>query len=207
MASDEASIDQELRNRLLALAARDAEMRARLAEDGSLFQGYHPAMHAVHEENAAVLEAIIAVRGWPSESLAGADGAEAAWLILQHAIGLPDFQRRGLALLTEAAGRGEVPVWQPAYLDDRIRSLEGRPQLYGTQFDWDEQGLMSPLPIERSDNVDRRRAEIGLPPLAEATTRHRRDSPAEHRPKNLAERRREMQEWALKTGWRAPPPS
>jgi hypothetical protein len=207
MASDEAKMDQGLRGRLLALAARDAEVRARLAADGSLFQNYHPEMEAVHRENAAALEAILIESGWPGEPLAGTDGAEAAWRILQHAIGLPDFQRRGLALLTEAAGRGEVPSWQPAYLDDRIRSFEGRPQLYGTQFDWDEQGLMSPLPIEQPENVDQRRAAIGLPPLAEATARHRRDSSAEHRPKDLAERRREMQNWAAKTGWRAPPPS
>ncbi len=207
MASEEARIDQGLRNRLLALAEHDADVRARLAADGSLFQGYHPEMQAVHEENAAVLDAIIAEHGWPGEPVAGTDGAEAAWLIVQHAIGLPDFQRRGLALLIEAARRGEVPAWQPAWLDDRIRSFEGRPQLYGTQFDWDEQGMMSPLPIEQPENVDQRRASIGLPPLAEATARYRRDSRPEHRPEDLAERRREARIWAVKTGWRPPPPS
>ena len=197
-------MDEALRNRLLALIGEDDRVRSRLAADGSLFEGYHREMQAVHEANASALKAILAEHGWPTEALAGADGAEAAWRIVQHAIGLPDFQRTCLARIEAAAAAGEIPAWQPAYLGDRIRTFEGRPQLYGTQFDWDEQGLMSPLPIEEPENVDRRRAAIGLPPLAEATAHQRRGSAAEQRPQDLAARRREMEEWAVKTGWRRP---
>jgi hypothetical protein len=68
---------------------------------------------------------------------------------VQHAISLPQFQRQCLALLQAAVTRGEAPAWQVAMLTDRIRILEGRQQLYGTQFDWDANGQMSPLPIER----------------------------------------------------------
>lgn len=195
-------MDQPLRERLLALIARDEQVRARLIADFSLFDGYHPEMQAVHEENAVALSAIIAERGWPTEPLVGEDGAEAAWRIAQHAIALPDLQRRFLVLLSEAAERREIPAWQPAYLDDRIRSFEGRPQLYGTQHDWDGNGLMSPLPIENPEDVDARRAEIGVAPLAEATARHRRDSPSEVGPVDLAAHRRKAEDWAVKTGWR-----
>ena len=45
-----------------------------------------------------------------------------------------------LSALQAAAGRGEVPPLQPAMLEDRIRTFEGRPQRYGTQFDWDADG-------------------------------------------------------------------
>lgn len=198
-------VDETLRERLLAMARQDLDVRTRLAGDGSLFEGYHPEMQAVHDANAAALDAIIADRGWPSVTLAGADGAEAAWLVAQHAIGQPDFQRRCLGLLEAAAARDEVPAWQPAYLADRIRSLEGRPQLYGTQFDWDEDGVMSPLPIEGPDEVDARRAAIGLPPLAETTAMHRRNASPETRPADLERRKREAHEWAVRTGWRTPP--
>jgi hypothetical protein len=58
-------------------------------------------------------------------------------------------------------------------LTDRIRVLEGRAQLYGTQFDWDQNGVMSPLPIEDEPGVDQRRAQLGLEPLAQAIS-HRR---------------------------------
>ena len=43
-----------------------------------------------------------------------------------------------------AAREHLVPAWQPAMLEDRIRVFEGRPQLYGTQLEPDEQGNMRP---------------------------------------------------------------
>ena len=193
---------QDLRARLLALAERDIRTRERLAKDGSLFDGYHPEMQAVHEENAADLDALVMAHGWPTKELAGDDGAEAAWLIVQHAISRPDFCRRSLAMLRAAAVLGAVPKWQPAYLEDRIRSFEGRPQLYGTSFDWDEDGLMSPTPIEEPDQVDDRRAAVGLGPLAETIARHRAEVAEEQKPKDLGARRLEMEAWARKTGWR-----
>ena len=55
---------------------------------------YVPRMEAVHVKNAARLRELIERHGWPAEDLAGKDGAEAAWLIAQHAIGEPEFQRR-----------------------------------------------------------------------------------------------------------------
>lgn len=191
-----------LRTTLLALAEHDLAVRTRLAGDGSLFDGYHPEMRAVHEENAGTLDAILDEQGWPVPGLAGEDGAEAAWLIAQHAIGLPAFQRRCLAALQIAAAKGQVPPWQPAYLFDRIRTLEGMPQVYGTQFDWDAEGLMSPLPIEDSDAVDERRASIGLPPIAETTGQHRRNLGSEKAPADREKRAREMAAWAREAGWR-----
>lgn len=198
-------MDQMLHDRLAALAAQDEAVRARLAADGSLFDGYHSEMQAVHEDNAAELEAIVAERGWPSVALVGEKGAEAAWLIAQHAIGLPDFQRRCLASMQTAAEAGAIPAWQPAYLLDRIRIFEGRTQIYGTQFDWNEDGLMSPRPIDVPGEVDARRAAVGLGPLAEATARHRLAVAAEpRRPGDPAKRRREMHAWAIRVGWRGP---
>ena len=61
----------DLRDRLLALRDHDLAVRSRLAADGALFAGYHPEMQAVHEANAAELEAIVAQQGWPT---AGAGG-------------------------------------------------------------------------------------------------------------------------------------
>jgi hypothetical protein len=70
-------MDDALRQRLLALAAEDARVRAELAADGSLYQGYHPRMQAVHEENKAALEAMLA-DGWPGVSRVGGDGVAVA---------------------------------------------------------------------------------------------------------------------------------
>lgn len=193
---------EALRRQLLAMAARDLETRERLAADGSLFNGYHPEMQAVHEANAAALARLIDRHGWPTHALVGEDGAEAAWLVAQHAISRPDFCRRCLVELRAAAAAGAVPAWQPAYLEDRIHVFEGRPQRYGISFDWDEQGRMSPHAIEEPESVDQRRAAVGLGPLSAAIERHRRDSASQPRPADLARRRQEMDAWAREVGWR-----
>jgi hypothetical protein len=195
---------ETLKRELLAMAAEDLRTREELARDGSLFERYHPRMREVHERNASRLLGILEEHGWPGRSLVGEDAAEAAWIILQHAIGNPALQRRGLELLREAAEAGEATPVQVAMLDDRIRTLEGRGQRYGTQFDWDEQGQMSPLPIEDEQNVDVRRLETGLIPLAEDIRRRRRAirQTAERPPQDWTARRREMEQWLRSTGWR-----
>jgi hypothetical protein len=196
-------MDDALREKFIALAAEDARVREALAADASLYDGYNPQMEAVHRANAEALEAALE-SGWPGVARVGPDGADAAWLIAQHAIGKPEFQRRCLAALEEAAARGDAPAWQAAYLCDRVRSMEGRGQLYGTQFDWDENGEMSPQPIEDEDNIDARRAAVGLPPLAEAIARQRAGvaESGEPVPKDHARRRGAFEAWLRKVGWR-----
>lgn len=195
-------LSESLRQLLISLTKQDLETRQRLAADLSLFNGYHPEMQAVHEENAAILDQVVQERGWPTSAMVGEDGAEAAWLIVQHAIGLPEFQRRCFKLLNEAAANRSIPAWQPAHLLDRILTYKGKRQVYGTSFDWDEDGLMSPRPIADPASVDERRAAVGLPPLAEATARHRLQSEHQPNPKAYSERQREMDVWAKSIGWR-----
>ncbi|HEX7336093.1 MAG TPA: DUF6624 domain-containing protein [Gemmatimonadales bacterium] len=196
----------ELRTELLELAAHDLRVRSEIASAGQLSQaGYHPQMQEVHRRNAERLRAILARHGWPDEDMVGPDGAEAAWLIVQHAIGDPALQRQSLERVQRAASLGAVPGWQAAFLEDRIRFFEGRPQLYGTQFDWDESGQLSPAPdIEDPAGVDARRRSVGLEPLAEATRRHRERAAIDNErpPADPAARRRELEEWARRVGWR-----
>ena len=199
-------LDAALRDELLAMRDRDQRVRAELSADGSLFGGYHPRMEAVHREHAIRLREIIAERGWPGRSAVGDEGAAAAFMIVQHAIGEPDFMRSALELMRDAASRGELDPIPVAMLEDRIRDLEGRAQLYGTQFDWDDHGRMSPKPIEDESGVDARRAAIGLPPLAEAVAamRARVAEAGEPPPSDGESYRRAYGEWLVKTGWRAP---
>ncbi|HEX2220562.1 MAG TPA: DUF6624 domain-containing protein [Gemmatimonadales bacterium] len=194
----------EIRQELLAMAAEDLRVRRELAESGSLFEGYHPRMRAVHDAHAARLAAILDDHGWPGNHQVGPDGAEAAWLIVQHAIAHPDLQRRALAALVAAAARGEVPAYMWAMLEDRIRTLEGRPQRYGTQFDWNPAGELGPLPIEDPEGLEARRRAVGLAPLAEAIQRRRTeaDESGERPPADWPARQREMENWLRETGWR-----
>lgn len=195
-------IPDDIPQRLKDMAASDLRKRDELAAAGTLFDGYHPDMESLHIRNAKELDAIIDAVGWPHRGIAGADGADAAWLIAQHAISLPDFQRKVLRLLKENAG--DVPSAQIAMLEDRIRRFEGKPQLYGTQFDWDENGQLSPGAIEDEANVDARRASVGLNSLQERTDEMRSRAAAEgdKPPADMAKRRRDMESWAKKAGWR-----
>jgi len=195
---------EALRLELLALAADDAHVRSALAADGQLFFGYAPEMEAVHRRNATRLTALLATHGWPGRSLAGEDGAQAAFLVVQHAIGEPALQKRCLPLLTEAAALGEVPALQPAMLLDRIRFFEGRPQLYGTALDWDGQGRLTVGALEAPEEVDVRRAALGLAPLAVFLEERRLEAAQadERPPKDMAGRKAEFEDWARRVGWR-----
>jgi len=190
---------------LLELRALDLDTREELARTGELFEGYHPRMAAVHRANAERLRRIVEAIGWPTEACVGAAASEAAWLVLQHAIGEPELQRGMLPVLWEHARRGALPGWQAAMLEDRVRALEGRAQRYGTQLDWDDHGQLVPWPaVEDAEGVDRRRAEVGLAPLAEAIEDKRRAAAAEGQraPEDLPARRLAMQAWARSVGWR-----
>jgi hypothetical protein len=190
---------------LIAAAQRDAMTRARLARRGALFDGYHPEMEAVHLENAAQLERAIEAIGWPGRAKVGDEGAGAAFMILQHAISKPDLQRRGLALILEAVPEGQANALDAAYLSDRIAVFEGREQTFGTQFDWDADGLLSPASIADPAGVDERRASVGLPPMAETIAHMRAGAAAEGEtaPADLQQRRADFEAWARRVGWRA----
>jgi hypothetical protein len=198
-------MNDALRDELLAMEEEDRRVRAALLAEGSLFDGYHPRMAEVHNRNADRLSAIIDRHGWPGRGLVGEDGARAAWFVLQHAIGQPALQRRGLVLLRQAAARGEASAVGVAMLEDRIAFFEGRPQRYGTQYDWDERGELVPWAIEDEAGVDERRREVGLPPLAENTRRMREATAraGEGPPRDWKKRREEMEAWARQVGWRA----
>jgi hypothetical protein len=190
---------------LIAAAQNDFAVRARLAADGSLFKGYHPEMEAVHLENAKLLERVIDAIGWPGHHTLGDDGASAAFFIVQHAISCPALQRRALALMLDAIPLGQANALDAAYLSDRIATYEGREQTFGTQFDWDANGQLSPSPTRDPATLDERRASVGLPPMAETIASMRANAAAkgERAPADLAQRRADFEAWARRVGWRA----
>ena len=191
-------MNDTLRRELLDLTAEDLRVRTILENDGRLFRGYDPEMEDVHRRNSARLRDMIAEHGWPTRVLVGDDGVEAAWLVAQHAISEPSFQRQCLKLLDGAAADGHVPRWQPAYLLDRIRMFEGWPQMYGTQMAPDDDGVMAVWPIAGRSTLNERRRRVGLPAFEERRTA----AVPPGAPEDQRADRASMDRWARKVGWR-----
>ena len=189
-----------LRTELLAMQAEDLRVRDKLLKAGQLSAGYNPDMAAVHSRNAARLREIIALHGWPTRTLVGVDGEEAAWLVLQHAIGDPSLQRAAVPLLEQAVDQSEAPAWQLAYLTDRIAFFEGRPQCYGTQFDYDHQGYTVVYKLEDPSTVEQLRKSVGLEPLVTSLASREQQTPLE--PEELRRHRAGFEAWVKAIGWR-----
>ena len=196
-------MNSNLAKKITDLFERDENLRNKLIKNSTLGDGYNPEMQSIHEENALALFILIKKHGWPNSKLVGEKASKAAWIIVQHAISLPDFQRQCLEYLKEAADQGKIPLYQPAMLQDRILVFEGKKQIYGTQFDWDDNGDLVPYPISNIETVDERREGVGLKPLAQAIEEHRLNNKNIAKPKNPHKKRQEAEAWAKKVGWRS----
>jgi hypothetical protein len=134
-------------------------------EEKTVYDGLWAEVTRIDTDNTEWLREIVSKRGWLTYSDVGTDGGDAAWLMVQHADADPSFQRQCLDLMT-GLPRDEVSQESVAYLTDRVLIKEGKKQVYGTQFVVRD-GEWVPLSLEDEENVDTRRAEAGLPPLAE----------------------------------------
>lgn len=163
-------MNRQLQNELLSMQEEDQRVLQELIDRGELGTAeYHPKIKAIHEKNNVRIKEIIKGYGWPGISAVGKEGSEAAWLIIQHAVLDTKFMNECLSLLREAAHQGEAEGWCLAYLQDRVLTMSDKPQIYGTQHDFDESGIAFPLPMQQPEKVDLLRQEVGLEPLSEAT--------------------------------------
>jgi hypothetical protein len=110
------------------------------------------------------LRRTVGTYGWPVRRTVGAEAADAAWLIVQHSP-MADWQAGMLPTLERLAARGELPRADVALLTDRVLVHRGEPQRYGSQFDMVDGRLVAARTADLA-GLDRRRAAIGLPPMA-----------------------------------------
>jgi hypothetical protein len=160
-------MNEELRTELLTRADRDQTARKSLPpaqRDARWEQVIAP----VDRANTARMREIVATCGWPGSALAGTDGAHAAWLLVQHAP--DDFKEECLPLLEDAVARGDAAPRDLAYLTDRVLMQRGEPQVYGTQY-LIVDGRLNLWTVRDPDQLDERRAVLGLPPEAENRAR------------------------------------
>ena len=130
------------------------------------FLAYAQLMNQLDDNRLLRMKEIVAKYGWPGRSLVGTEAATAAYLIVSHAVRDVAFQRSALEAMKKLPPC-EVENTQLASLTDRVLLAEGKKQLYGTMIFVKPDGTFAPNPIEDEANLDKRRAELGLQPLAE----------------------------------------
>ncbi len=114
--------------------------------------------------NLANVRAIIDKHGWLSVNEVGRIGNTTLWLVLQHA---PlSVMEHYLPVLQRAVDSGKASKKNLAYFQDRILMYQGKPQLYGTQYKiLDGSVEMKLWDVAEPENLDKRRASMGLQPM------------------------------------------
>lgn len=125
--------------------------------------------------NREFLKQVIEKYGWPGKSLVGRAASQAAFLFAQHADLDTEFQKSCLEKM-KAMAEGEVSKQHIAMLTDRVLVHDGKKQLYGSQLSYVD-GKLTPSPIEDEANVDARRKEMGMMPLADYIKRAQEGQP------------------------------
>jgi hypothetical protein len=152
--------ETDQKHRLSLNKASDEKERAKLWAE----------QNAIDKANQARIDEILKTHGWPGKKEFGPKAALAAFLVVQHST--PEMMKRYLPVLQNAMENGDANKESVALLDDRVRMIEGRPQRYGSQVRRDPNtGKMTFWHIEDEESVDKRRAEMGLGPLAEYAKR------------------------------------
>jgi hypothetical protein len=159
-----------LRVELLRRVAEDQVVRERFSAAFQTGTGPDTALvaelRAADSANTLWLRNAVTQHGWPDRDVVGRDGANAAFLLVQHADHDTSFQAKMLTALVAAFERGQAAGQSVALLTDRVAVARGELQPYGTQTNFVD-GRIVLSPVVDSANVDARRARMGLPPLHE----------------------------------------
>lgn len=115
--------------------------------------------------NLITVTEILDEHGWLGPDVIGKQGNATLFRVILGAA--LQAQEKYLPLMREAVKLGNANPANLAVLEDRVALAQGNRQLYGSQIGKDEDtNEYYILPLEDPDNVDRRRAKVGLPPLA-----------------------------------------
>ena len=123
-------------------------------------------MHLADSTNLIQVESIIKKYGWLGYDKIGSQANTTLFMVIQHSDQLK--QERYLPLMREAVKNGKAKAKSLALLEDRIALHQGKMQSYGSQISWSKaNNRYFILPLADPDNVDKRRAEVGLQPISE----------------------------------------
>ncbi|MFK7809249.1 MAG: DUF6624 domain-containing protein [Saprospiraceae bacterium] len=117
--------------------------------------------------NRNAAKAIFEKHGYPTISTVGAEKSHEFWVIVQNCDMDVDFQLAVLKVTDKLIHKGEADPKDHAYLSDRVRINLGMKQMYGTQVAFNEsKNTYEPYEMNKPEEVDARRKEMNLEPLA-----------------------------------------
>lgn len=109
---------------------------------------------------------ILDEKGWVGKNVVGTQGNQTLFLVIQHSD--LKYQQKYLPMMREAVKNGNANPGNLAYLEDRVALREGKKQIYGSQSSMNKKtNKIRISPMIDPDNVDKRRAEVGLGTMAE----------------------------------------
>jgi hypothetical protein len=121
---------------------------------------------SLDKENTAALKKLLTIYEWFSIGAFGEKADMDAWLLVQHADQDLQFQKEILIILKKLYPIDQTNKSNYAYLFDRVKAGENRPQRYGTQGHCVGIGKWEPSKIADASKVDQRRIEMGLVTMA-----------------------------------------
>ncbi|CAM1345086.1 DUF6624 domain-containing protein [Tenacibaculum amylolyticum] len=118
----------------------------------------------ISKGNFIKMEKLLEENGWPTYSTVGKIAADAPLLVINHHKE-DEIRKKYLTRIKQACENKEGSCLEYAKIHDRILVNDGKKQLYGMQFRYNENRNLEPFPIASPEYVDKRRKTIGLEPL------------------------------------------
>lgn len=127
------------------------------------WKAFKDSIYKAHEQR---LKEMVDIYGFVGFDLAGKEGSHNFWLMIQHADHDPAFQLEVLEKMKVQVDNNNADPRNYGFLVDRVNLNLGKPQVYGTQVNYNlELAQAFPKHLKDSANVNERRKSIGLEPL------------------------------------------
>jgi tetratricopeptide (TPR) repeat protein len=118
--------------------------------------------------NMIILKKLFLQYGFLGIEEVGKQGSGNFWLMMQHCDRDPKFQEEVLGEMKKHIERKNANPSNYAYLIDRVKVNTGKEQVYGTQMKLNQEGSSyEPKPVIEPENLNKRRAEVGLGTIEE----------------------------------------
>ena len=169
----EVNYDKPLQKELLSVYEEDQGIRTKFMEiyknpnsNKKKIDSIGKIMNHKDSLNLIKVSKILDTKGWVGKDVVGETANKTLFLVIQHAD--LQTQQKYLPMMREAVKKGNASGANLALMEDRIALREGRKQIYGSQIAKNtETKIFYVSPLEDPDNVDARRANVGLQPIAD----------------------------------------